>query len=345
MKGKSRDNSPGREQIREKGEQRFVDLRLLRQPPAFVSPRPDILKLAQLLAPGFYLDVGNVCNQRCLYCAVARDTLYRTTRKQASNIVSKALGLGHTTCVLIGGEPTIWPYLAASLDEMKRGGVERVILTTNGLMLAYPQFLNSLIQRNVATVGLSFDDFDPSFQKKLSLREDNPEILAAVIKNLRAADVDSYFYTVVTSFMRGRGNDYGARAAETAASFLNRPAFFLAALKPVEEAKKQMDDLSISLTQTAAEVVAAIETAGSGATVSFRDIPLCLVPEHLPYSMDLYHRNATLELESGVVRPASISSDRTFAAACDSCRLREQCPGIYGAYVERYGEEEFSAVE
>ena len=338
------DASNGGKEVLHKGEQRFIDLRLMRDLPATVSPVEEVRILAQRLAPGFYLDVGNVCNQHCLYCAVPKDAAYRTTAGQAREIVHRAHEHGHENAILIGGEPTIWPHLDETLDEIGATGVKRVILTTNGMELAETAYLDHLMAHRVDTVGLSLDDFDRAVQAVLCSREDNPQLLDRVVDNLRDAPIHTYFYTVVTGFMRKRGAEFGRHAVAAAHGFAKPPAFILAGLKPVAEALSRLEQLAITLTDTATEIRAAMKVAADRVCFCYRDVPLCLMPDLLGHSMDLYHANATLDLTRGLVRESSMPGDRAFVKQCNNCTMKKWCPGIYRAYLDRFGTAEFVAM-
>ncbi len=341
------DRTRGGSPILEKGDTRRVDVRLLVAPPDRAPPSAGLSSLARILAPAFYLDVGNVCNQRCLYCAVERDVLYRTTLSAALAQAAGAVALGYRAAAFIGGEPTIWPHLHAALERLSELGVRRSILTTNGLMLAYRAETERLVREGVDVFGVSLDDFEAERQRRLCQRDDNPEILARAMDNLAVTDADCYFYTVVTAELSGRGGRFGEQAAALAARFRRRPAFFLAALKPLEEAERQSKHLEISLTASVAEVravAAALDRSGSGAVLAVRDFPLCVLGDLTPLSMDLLHRNASLDLDSGRILESCLAADRTLVDVCTRCSLRPWCPAIYRRYVERFGVGEFRAV-
>jgi uncharacterized Fe-S cluster-containing radical SAM superfamily protein len=324
--------------VHEKRRPAAVDVRLLRSPPAGVTPDAAVQALAARLAPAFYLDVGNVCNQCCLYCAVPRVRRYRTAEETAVAVAADAVRLGFTTCVLIGGEPTIWPPLESALRRLRALGVRRVVLTTNGLMLSYPDFLRRLLGLGVDLVGLSFDDFDPQIQKHLARRDDNPQILARAIDHLARSGVETYFYSVVTRFLKGRGHAFGRWARETAARFPVSPSFFLAALKPVSAAAENLETLLLPLPDAAREVADFAAALGEAGTVTFRDLPFCLLPAHLAASMDLYHENAAVLLEDGKPLPSVLEQGRTFGSRCRECAVQSVCPGLYQEYLDRHGD-------
>jgi pyruvate-formate lyase-activating enzyme len=327
--------------LMEKGRNVSVDVRRMRAIPERIAPDPRVLELAGDLAPGFYLDVGNVCNQRCLYCAVPRDRSYETTLEQATDTAGKAVALGYDCCILIGGEPTIWRQMQAALPALGRAGVRRVVLTTNGLMLSYARIADFLVSQNVGMVMLSLDDPDDAVQSRLTGRGDNPALVRQALANLRERHVRTCLYSVVTRLALGRGERLGREFARIADAFDVAPALVLAGLKPVEDARRHATALHLSLTETAAEVRAAAAAAGTRLAVAFRDIPLCLVTDMAGLSLDVYHENAAVDLESGRTVPAALAADRDFASQCAGCGLRAWCPGMYKDYLREHGTGEF----
>ncbi len=340
-----KDHRSGTEPILEKALPRSVDVRHLRALPSGIAPKAEVQDWAERLAPAFYLDVGNVCNQHCLYCAVPRDKAYRAQCQDVEWVASSAVGHGYDCAALIGGEPTVWPNLIPTLKTIREGGVARVILATNGLTLAVPGVLQELVASGVDCVGLSLDDFAPVVQRRLTRHEDNPRLVAAALESLAASDaVHTYVYTVVTGALSGRMAEHVAHCLEWANRFCNPPAFIFAGLKPVATALHHWPELAISMAATSQLVAEAIAGLAGGAAVAYRDIPLCqpgLPPAH---SLDLAHEQGAIDLASGCTRPAPLARDRTFVAACQGCRLRRWCPGIYQDYVAAYGDKEFQPV-
>lgn len=328
-------------EVLEKGSRDSVDVRLMAVLPDGIQAHEEVLSLARRLAPGFYLDVGNVCNQYCLYCAVPRQQLYQTTMNQAQAQVAGAAGLGFKTAVFIGGEPTIWPHLSATLALMPDYGLSRAVLTTNGLMLAYPELLTRLTDRGVSTVGLSFDSFDPAVQIRLSRRQDYPAVINRALDNLATSRAHTYLYGVVTSDLVGQEHSFADQAVELARRFVVPPAFILAGLKPVEEGAHRFHGISVSMEQTAAAIKAITRHLDGAATVAYRDVPLCLMSGYLDRSLDLYHDNATVSLATGEQSEAGFKDRRIFADQCDRCSMQSRCPGLYAGYVDHFGSREF----
>jgi hypothetical protein len=58
-------------------------------------------------------------------------------------------------------------------------------------------------------------------------------------------------------------------------------------------------------------------------------------------SLDVYHENAAVDLESGRTVPAALAADRDFASQCAGCGLRAWCPGMYKDYLREHGTGEF----
>jgi pyruvate-formate lyase-activating enzyme len=340
-----KDHHNSQQIVHEKARPKAADVRRWRESPHSLATTPDLLEWARRLAPAFYLDVGNVCNQHCLYCAVPRDKAYRAECEDVEWVSAAAVGHGYDCAALIGGEPTVWPNLLPTLLKIREGGVGRVVLATNGLTLAEPDYLPELVAAGVDTVGLSLDDFDPAVQGRLTRHEANPELVEKALHNLAASsDVHTYIYTVVTGALAGRMADHVANCLQWASRFSNPPAFIFAGLKPVATALQNWPELAISMADTAKLVAEAVDGLSGRATVAYRDIPLCLPHLDPSYSLDLFHEQAAIDLTTGATRPAPLARDRTFVAACEGCQLRKWCPGIYQDYVALHGDKEFHPV-
>ena len=329
----------------EKARPKIADVRILRELPSGVALVAEVQAWAERLAPAFYLDVGNVCNQHCLYCAVPREEAYRAECADVEWVARAAIRCGYTCAALIGGEPTVWPSLVPTLRTIQRDGVERVILATNGLTLGDSGALDELVGLGVDTVGLSLDDFESAVQRRLTRHEANPQLVDRALHALASnEDVHTYIYTVVTGALAGRMDSHIASCLVWAGRFRNPPAFIFAGLKPVAAAHTHWPELAISVADTARLVAEAIAGLTGRAAVAFRDIPLCQPGLNPSYSLDLAHEQAAIDLATGETRMASLGKDRIFVEACDSCRLRPWCPAIYQDYVAAHGDKEFKPI-
>lgn len=113
-----------------------------------------------------WLTVNRGCNLRCKWC-YAKGTGYNTNDVMDINEAKKVLAfldsIGVNKVVLIGGEPTIYPYIFELLDEIDRYGMS-VSIPTNGVLFQNSEFVNKYkkykrISFNVSLKGCSDDDY------------------------------------------------------------------------------------------------------------------------------------------------------------------------------------------
>lgn len=111
------------------------------------------------------------CNLRCVYC-MPEDMTFRPRQDllqddELLRLVRLFAELGFKKYRLTGGEPTV----RANIVELVRGiaatpGVEKVALTTNGLLL--DRYAQQLVEAGLSRVNISIDTLDPKKFKKLT---------------------------------------------------------------------------------------------------------------------------------------------------------------------------------
>lgn len=102
------------------------------------------------------------CNNKCNWCYARPDDLTMTKvfpRKKIKSTLIMLKQLGVQKTVLIGGEPTLYPYLFELLDEHKRQKI-KTVMVTNGRWLADGRFSKELAKKGVHAVSISIEGFD-----------------------------------------------------------------------------------------------------------------------------------------------------------------------------------------
>lgn len=124
------------------------------------------------------------CNLRCIYCMPEEgveplchnDIL---TYDEILRISRCAAELGISKIKLTGGEPLVRKNCAALAKQLKEiPGIEKVTLTTNGLLLA--QQLDDLLDAGIDAVNISLDTLDPQRFKKIARRDGLKEVLHSI---------------------------------------------------------------------------------------------------------------------------------------------------------------------
>lgn len=100
------------------------------------------------------------CNRRCAYCIARTKQFCHEDFERWQASLTKAFELFRIgSVVILGGEATIdplfWEKLAMVEAQAQRHDTQRIILTTNGVKLCDPAFLDRLCASRVASVNLS----------------------------------------------------------------------------------------------------------------------------------------------------------------------------------------------
>jgi MoaA/NifB/PqqE/SkfB family radical SAM enzyme len=107
------------------------------------------------------MNVTYVCNNHCTFCAVGTRTQVdgHPTRQREHLIKYRRRGV--TMVDFDGGEPTLNPELVPLIRHARALGYERINVTTNGRLCAYPEFAARLVQSGLTTLLFSVHGADP----------------------------------------------------------------------------------------------------------------------------------------------------------------------------------------
>ncbi|MFH1456640.1 MAG: radical SAM/SPASM domain-containing protein [Patescibacteria group bacterium] len=107
------------------------------------------------------------CNQKCKWCYTRSNRNNNfLSLKTLSGCLDLLASLGMKDCILIGGEPTLYPYLIKLIAYGSKIGL-RLYLVTNGIRLHDESFLNSLKNNGIYNISLSIPSFDKKEHEKI----------------------------------------------------------------------------------------------------------------------------------------------------------------------------------
>ncbi len=101
------------------------------------------------------LNVTYRCNNHCTFCAVGTRTQLDGNFERQRQLLIKYRKAGVTLLDLDGGEPTLNPRLLSLIRFARQAGYEKVNVTTNGRMAAYPEYAKELCKSGVTSVLFS----------------------------------------------------------------------------------------------------------------------------------------------------------------------------------------------
>ena len=127
------------------------------------------------------------CNLRCIYCMPEEGVKSLShaeilTYDEILRICRCAADLGIRKIKLTGGEPLVRKGCASLAKQIKAiPGIEKVTLTTNGILLA--EQLDALLDAGIDAINISLDTLDPELFKKVARRDG----LEKVFEGIKAA--------------------------------------------------------------------------------------------------------------------------------------------------------------
>lgn len=118
------------------------------------------------------VSVTENCNLACQYCVPEGETLINKSKLHPPADFFAQL-IGHIHCNnplqkirLTGGEPTLYPYLATLVHQIKQIGITDVGMTTHGVGVA--QKLPQLYDQGLTNINVSLDALSPEGFKKIT---------------------------------------------------------------------------------------------------------------------------------------------------------------------------------
>lgn len=278
------------------------------------------------------------CNARCLFC---RASDYRTTvdDEPAEQILKKALlarEAGAGMILFSGGEPALRRDIFMLAKGVRALGMEFGLIT-NGSVLSNPAYLQKMLDAGLRYVHTSLHGASAATHATMT-ELDSFDLVMKLLQQLEGTDVDVHVNTVITR----------ANVGELAAI-----GDLLAAHGAITHKLCLMEPRGL-FCENEAELLVQPELAGRAATdevhrtaalygeTGFKTViegfPLCQIRSALDSVSNLLAHNIIFMSEGfeDAIYPADHGT-RVFTDICQGCSARNECPGVYPGYVERFG--------
>ncbi len=308
--------------------------------------------------------LGTACNLRCRFCYID-DYHYRPTFDAALAAAERLMAAGCTRFHLSGGEPTLWPDLPRLVEQLRRRGAE-LVLESNGLLLDDAALVATLRRAGLREVKLSLHSFEAEVYARLCGRSDAlARILAAAERCIEADFTLHIQHTLCAETYRHFAefiDFYAAGLHHAGRSFLSVSNLLLHApvveapdlipryrdLRPeVERGLLRAAELGISLDHLGSidGFPDCVFGRGGGRREPTDQHRLAVRPDEeggvgliitAPgEALERLSEFEALDLNAGYLQPP----------ACASCARRKRCLGVQKAYLDLYGDEEFSPLD
>ncbi|MDD4290245.1 MAG: radical SAM protein [Patescibacteria group bacterium] len=131
---------------------------------------------------GIWLTVNRACNFRCKWC-YAEETAYKKDvdmpYELAKKIIKLSKDIGVSSIILIGGEPTLWPHIFDTINDVHENGM-KVALVTNGYMFSDENFLRKFKDSKTDSVSISLKAGNAQQHEELTGNKEFQKVLSGI---------------------------------------------------------------------------------------------------------------------------------------------------------------------
>lgn len=272
------------------------------------------------------------CNQDCGFCS-ANETSANNWGDPGAMLrqIARAARRGVEHLSFSGGEPTLVPELPEYVAAASRLGIERIELITNATLLDGEKRVGPLVRAGLTDAFVSLHGHTETVARLATAKVGDFERTVRGIELLLARGVRVMLNHVVTT---ANHRYLEAFVRFVHARFGGRTPISFAFVTPQYRALDNMHLLP-RISDVVPTLRAAMRTALSldqPFVVGARQgIPPCFLGAFQAWSDLLHITNAAMSEDSPQKRKAP---------ACEQCRYRRHCPGLWTAYVERFGTDE-----
>ena len=290
------------------------------------------------------LDIIGICNLRCTYCGEMKSPALPMpeVQRQLDALQARHGGdLSRVVLVLSGGEPTLSPLLPETVRRASALGFADILLTTNGLRLADPDYADELAAAGLRHVEVSLRSFEPEAYARLTRTKGNHAKALAGLENAIAR------FDVLANIVINRWNylelpevarRLSALAAQSGHHVVLMPAIVVVEIIPdrmQSELAERLIEASIPCSMMMPSLAEAIRWDHAQPRRIFIEhfdglcyAPPCAgraYPEVLEHAPVRHNTMTCAYVEPGQELPGS---GRVKPSSCRTCRLDAVCPGI-----------------
>lgn len=136
------------------------------------------------------IEFSRRCNFHCPYCYVPQNPALENelSREEICDVILQAKNLGAKKIIILGGEPTIYPYVLEMIAFIRGQDLEVEMFTNGSYVTA--DFAKQLFDHNVRVV-LKMNTFDEKLQDTLSGTKGSYKLIQAAFHNVKQAGYPS----------------------------------------------------------------------------------------------------------------------------------------------------------
>ena len=303
----------------------------------------------------FELQLGHLCNDRCVFCISGRLTSRRQAPLLAPEMLAermrRAHASGHRAITFLGGEPTIQPYFLDLVKLAVSLGFERIVIFTNGSKAGR----TALVDEVIATGGsfewrFSFQGATEAAHEATTRRKGSFRQLLRAVERVAA-----------------HGQRITANACVVAQNYASLGAFpalldrlgvgqlHVDMIHPEDTGNLSLEELAPMMVRYS-EIVPHLREMVNGFPVGFDvnvgNVPQCLAPDLAPF---VHHGGEPTEtsqahdfglpvLQLAKDKYARKERRKVKLPGCRECAFDARCTGLFPEYVALFGAGELHPV-
>jgi MoaA/NifB/PqqE/SkfB family radical SAM enzyme len=292
--------------------------------------------------------IGFSCNNNCILCSLRpqADVFEDKSTEEIEEEISRGFSDGYRRIEFTGGEPTIRPDIAELVDHAKKMGFQEIILSTNGRMFAYEQFLSGLVSNGLDQITLTLYGSHPEIHDAIARAPGSFDQTLRAIENIvNQPNVDLSVNTVICRLNLNDLINIGKLLLK-----LKVEIWGILDLIPFGNAEENYSELTVDFANLVKAVSKLSYFAKKNIEIHFFDFPLCFLGfkiKALPRARIFNAKEKTDEFEQtgyGANRfkyKAGHYDDfhKRRINCCRGCLAEKDCAGIWKKYLDIYGKE------
>ncbi|HEY8040975.1 MAG TPA: radical SAM protein [Polyangiaceae bacterium] len=305
-----------------------------------------------MAGPGeFEIQLGHLCNDRCVFCKSGRLTHAGQAPVLAFETLAASIrdayAKGHRRLTFVGGEPTIQPAFLELLRLSVSLGFENIVIFSNGSKAGR----SDLVDRVLAAGG----PVEWRFSVQGATREAHEATtgrkggFAQVLRALSRVRARGQRATVNVCLVR-QNCDSVDRFAELLMP-LGVSQVHVDVVNPDDTGaeRHELPEMMPRHADVAPALERMVRAFPEGFDVSIGSLPFCVAPALAPWIHHDHHPMWTACANDGapVLKPVRFlarTNRKLKPERCGSCVFDERCTGVFGAYAERFGTDELRPV-
>jgi len=278
----------------------------------------------------YIVKLNSLCNANCLFCADTSESR-RQPDPDFKSLISELEKnrKSFDSMIISGGEPTISPFLFQYIDHAKKIGFKHIAISTNGLLLYYPDFTKKLIRAGVEQFIVSFQAVDEKDYHAITGIKKSKELVAKGLENIQKYGALAAINTVIHKL------NY-KNLPEIVAYLIDNNAYNiqLSFMNPIGASLvRGRSTMAVRFTDALPYIKESMSIAKEKGyeNIYLENIPICLVGEF---------KDKVADLKKASINKGYYNACKTKPDKCKGCSYFDECDGVWEAYLEQFGERE-----